>query len=538
MTDTPTPPGSGAEKPLPMKAIGAGVGAVLIVAVAAVALLRPETPKPVDPVTTLEPATSGMTTTSKTYATKEPMEIASVGEPSVWLDVAQPKALTSVLTQNAWLKQTATEPLGRGFLGGWAGLLGSDGKDIGLQKLTQGVVADLIADAVLVQPLRVVWFSGWGGAAPAVIVPKPEPTLTTTFQAIKGAVERGGHVVDGCPGDPPPPPAPAVVEGAPPAPPPENPYALHISRLVVADQAVFAALHKERLVFAKDVHSVINALCAKAEQLPPIEAVSGADVTLAMAPEKFGREAHALFGLVGLNGSPRLALRVNGTSLVPAGLTGALANPGRLEASAIPKESWRLVPEDAPVTLAVNLSLPAELSAASLASFYEGKATGATRARHALVVWQPHGDAKAPTDVAVVWSDAQDLAALRTMFSGPNKLESRVVCDRVVLASTSALMARIEAACAQTSPSLVFAAPAVVTGLTEPMSVGLTVDVGRFLGGLMDDGWASMAPPAKGKPSTRPPEIEAAHKRLRELPRMGFVGTKNGGALAPRGFSS
>jgi len=524
----PVAPLSKARLPL---AIGGGI---LVVVVAAIAVLRP----PRTPDGPGEVSTPPATTTDRSWKVKQPLEVGDIAPTGVWLDVAKPQALKSVLTGNAWLKATADEPLGRGFLGGWSGFLGSAGEEVGLQKLTQGVIGDLVTDAVLVQPMRLAWFAGWGGSTPALIIPQPTEALTTTFAAVRGAVERGGWYVDACPGEPapptpPPPPAPTEGQDAGVVAEVVPPNRLEISRLVVADQPVFAALTRERLVFSKDAQSVVHALCGAN---PTVTEAPGADVVVGLTPAQVGRDAEVLAGLLGLKGAPTVAFKVEGSALRPVGLAGELAEAGRLDTVAIPDATWALVPEDLPVAAAVNLKLPKALSTASLEAFYGGTSADLAT-RQVLLLWQPHGDAKAKTEVAIVWSNVADKEALQQILSGPNRMEVKVVCERLVASSTPALLSRIEAACTGKAPSLSFAQPAVVAGLKAPTSVGVVVDLGRFLATLLDDGFAS-DPAATHKKGEVPAEIEAAKKRLRELPRIGLCGDVQGQTLAPRGFSS
>lgn len=522
-TPDPSPSQPLAKYRLPL-AIGGGV---LVIVVAAIALLRPP-PTPVAQDT----MTSADVASGRAWKDKQPLTVDELLSAGVWLDVPRPAALKTVLTENAWLTATADEPLGRGFLGGWAGLLGTTGEDVGLQKLTTGVVGALIADAVLVQPMRLAFFSGWGGSTPALIIPRPEAPLSATFATIKAAVERGGHFIEACPGEPAPAPTPDGQADAGTA--PVNPNRVDISRLVVADQPVFAALARDRLVFSKDATAVVHAVCGGQ---PDIASSPNADVVVGLAASKVGRDVHALFGLLGMKGAPSVAFKVDGQRLTPVGLAGALAQPGRLDTVAIPEATWGLVPEDLPVTVAANLRLPKSLSTSSLEAFYGGKDAGAVT-RQALFLWQPRGDQREKTEVAVVWSDVADKEGLQDILSGPNRMEVRVVCNHLVASSTPALLARIEAACTQKAPALTFAQPAVVAGLKVPTSVGVVVDLGRLFSGLLDDGFALDPARPKAKKGEVPAEITAAKKRLLELPRIGLFGDKQGQALTPRGFSS
>jgi hypothetical protein len=277
----------------------------------------------------------------------------------------------------------------------------------------------------------------------------------------------------------------------------------------------------------------VNALCGEE---PTIAAVPGADVVFGVAPAQLGRDAQAFAGVLGLAGSPLLAFKVEGTSLRPVGLSAAVNKPDRLASEAVADALWGFVPEDLPVAAAVNLRLPQTLSAKSLQSMYAGERPTLST-RQVLVLWQPHGEAGHDTEVAVVWSDPADREGVQQLFSGPNALTVRMVCGRIVASSSAALLSRIEAACTKRSPSLSFAAPAVVQGLQTKTSVGLVVDLGRLLSTLLHDGFMS-DPAVTQKKGELPVEIEAAKKRLLELPRFGFFGDVQGDTLVPRGFSS
>jgi hypothetical protein len=516
--------------------VATAVGLVLVVAVGVWrAGLLPDT----KPAGGAPP--SDMTTSERAWKEKQPFSVDTIDPEGLWIDVQKPQLLRTVFTENTWLTTAATEPLGQGFLGAWAGFLGSPGEDLGLQKLTQGLVGQLVADALLVQPLRLVWFAREAGAPPALVVPSPEASLTRAYAAFRGAVERGGYDVVGCPGETPPSsstPEPEAGAGAgagadagvvavP------NPNRIEVSRLVVADQAVYAALARDRLVFSKDVQAVVSALCGENRA---VSVVTGADVVLGMSPTSMGREVEVLSGLLGLQGAPALAFAVEGSSLRPVGLAGTFAVPGRLDTVAIPATTWALVPEDLPVAAAFNMRLPRELSTENLTAFYAARPAELST-RQVLVLWQPHGDPAVGTEVAVVWSDVADEPALRQMLRGNNPLQVRVVCDHVVASSTAALLSRIEASCTQKAPSMTFAAPGIVKGLKEKTSVGLLVDFGRLLSGLLEEGFA-LDQAAKKVRGEVPAEIDAARKRLRELPRFGLFGQAQGQVLSPWGFSS
>jgi hypothetical protein len=531
-----------------------GVIAILAVLVAALRQRPPTGPDGTRPRDVVHPEgeLAGGGFAIPPIAEKEDLTVGSVGAPSVWLDVRDPAALRSALAENAWLKQAAQAPLGKGFLDGWAAFLGSRSEDLGLadtlSKGTTTVMQDLLADALLSQPARVTFFEGSG--APAVVVPKPSATVSTTVDALSAALARGGYTVAACPGEQVPE-APAVAEGsdAGPAPKPPNPHEFEVVRWRVADHVVYVATARERLAFSQESDAVIASVCGPLPAIEPVTPPGGAappsaHLSVSFDTERAGREAHTLAAMLGFVGepgkpsAPSLDLAIDGTRVVPVGIRGALTQGGRLAAEKIPDDTWKLIPEDAPALLAAELALPKDLDTESLSALWsseEGaqKAAGILETRHLVVVWQPHGDDR-KTDVAVVWSRAEDKEALAGIFAGPNRALIDEVCGRVVIASTPEMLARIQATCSGKSPSVLLAKPDVKAALQQPMSVGIVIDFGRALSTLLMEGWKSDG----NQKRTPPPEIDDARKLLLELPRAGWFGTRSGSALEPRGFSS
>ena len=516
------PPASGPSKTsrrLPL-ALAAG-GGVLLIVVAAIALLRKPDEAVVDPDVVTSTLGSGGNGGARipAYDTKEPLVVNEVELPSTWIDVTSPKAMRSVITENAWLKQVTSSPLGQGFLGSWGAFFGSANDDLGLESLGKGLLGDIVAEQLFTQPARLTWFQGSSGT-PALVVPKPAAALTSTVSALTTTLQRGGYLVDACPGE-------ALVT--------DDTAKLAIVRWIAAEHTLYVAVARDRLVVSREANTVVSALCAP---LPVIDIVAGTDLVVGLAPEKLGRDGQALSALLGVGQELRLAFAVDGTRLKPIGLTGALAHPERLADTAIGKDTWKLVPEDMPVVVAANLLLPTSLTTESLAAFWAKDAEKmAVKAREVLVLWQPHGDGR-PTEIAVVWSDAADRAALETILSGPNRLTISDACGRLVASSTPALTSRVQAACGGAAPSLLFAAPAVVEGLGKPWSAGVIVDTGRVLQQLLLEGHAEDAKREGRKTAPPGPEIDAARKQLGELPRLGVVGVKSKSALTGQGFSS
>lgn len=475
------------------------------------------------------------------YDTKQQLEVAQEAPraPAIIVDVLNPSALRTAIFENGWLQSAAAAPLGRGYLGSWAAFLGSARGDVGMAGA--GLVRDAIVDALVQAPLRVVLFEGDAPLPPALVT-ATSPTTSAGLRALTVALQRGGFIVDACPGETAEVVDAGVVEavdgGEPPA--PATKQRIEIVRWVVADHDLYLAETRGRVVLARSPRSVVNGVCA---ELPELTPTPGVDLLIRPQIAGLGRPADVLMRMLGLGDDVSLAWKVEGARLVPVGIGATVEHGDRLDTAPLPASLLAAVPADTAVALAAAIKLPAKLDEASLAAAWgEGGMGEGGKTRTVLALWQPHGDAKAQTEVALLWSDPGDKEALRALFSGKNAMSIDEVCGGVALSSTAALLSRIKASCKGTSPSMAFAEPAVVTGLKEPQSVSLLVDVGAVLATLLDDSWraerAAQGAAVKDKDKAVPPEIDDARKLLDQLPRQGLVGTKSGTTLQPRGYSS
>jgi len=440
-------------------------------------------------------------------------------EPSVWVDVHAPDKVWKALRTNAWLGRAAGEPLGQGLAAGWSGFLGTKGSD--LAGAFDGAVLDLVADQLLTDPFRLVFFAGPAATgAPALVVPAPGRRAVAAFELLEAAARNGSFEAPRCPG-------PEPAEQKAPAPPP-----IVASRWILAEHSVYAGQRDGRLALGRSPTAVIQALCAAP---PDVPAAQGIDVSVSFSPGALGRESQLAALLLGLGPAPRLAFALEGDRLVPAGLLGAMAEPGRLAAEAPPDALLKLVPAEAGVVLVANLRLPEPLDRASLRAHLEKKYAGKLATRPIAIVWNPRGDPGLPTEVAVAWPD-RDAAFLKDAFSGPNVLERRRGCGQEVLASTGALANAMLKGCQGKAPTVLDGAPAAAAGLRAPSSLAIGVNLGVTLSRLVQDSWAAEAK-SEGKPKTVP-EIDAARRLLEELPYLGLRGRVDGAALVPGGFRS
>ncbi|NTX51962.1 hypothetical protein HR086_11630 [Myxococcus sp. CA039A] len=446
----------------------------------------------------------------------------TVAPQAVWLDVHHPPKVRDALARNAWLRSQLSQPLGQGFVGGWAAFFGSTGED--LKGDFKGAVLDLLVGRVGNTPFRVAWFAGDARAStPAFIVPKATKSATAAFNALDAVASRGTLTAKTCPGGTP----TAVAEG------------LELKRWLVAEQTLWAGKTPDRLVMARHPVAVLQGLCA---EVPELSAEDNVDVELGFQPESFGRDAQLFAHVLGLSPDTRLQFGVEGDRLVGRGIAGELMEGTvRLDKAALSDELLKLVPEETPVLLAMQLKLPETLSAETLKAFWKSGGEGATRTRQVAVVWTPRGDSALPQEVAVLWGRPEDGTALEGFFSGgSSRLQQATLCNHVVLASSEAELNVLRMSCAGSKPSMLAAPGPVLAGLREPGSLAFGVNLGRLLSGLTMDGFLSESRVGRNAPIPKaaPPEIEAARRDLESLPYLGLRGTVQGDSLVPGGFGS
>lgn len=432
---------------------------------------------------------------------------------SAFVDVLHPPAVRDAVRHNAWFQAQLAQPLGQGFIGPWAGFLGSRGED--LKATFKGEVATFLADELLQDPLRIGWYSLDGRPAiPVVIVPHPGAKAKAAFEALDRVANHGTQTAQGCPG----------------VKPAGTAKAWRLNRWLLAEQNVFAALYEDRLVLSRQPRGVLFALC---DALPTLAIREGTDLELGLPTAGAGREVQTLAAVLGLGDTVRLGLSAAKASLTPTGIFAEVKREDRLASAAFSDKALHAIPEDVPVVLTLQAKLPSALTSDALKMFWLGKSVGELKTRQVAVLWEPRGIGKT-SDVAVLWSDPADQAQLQQIFSGSNKLTVRTVCEQLVLASSEAMVARLERACASGSPSLLQSSPAVVAGMKQPTSMALGIHLGHVLARLTRDGWER-----PGKDLTPPPpDVEAAAQALEELPFMGFRATEDKAKLVPGGFKS
>ncbi|MGZ3447401.1 MAG: hypothetical protein ACXU88_17075, partial [Myxococcaceae bacterium] len=395
----PAPPSRGG----PPRAVLVGVGVAVLVAVAAGAFfLGRRSSGPSGPGAGSSTASSGAGSSSGSVLSAlppmsgKPQQMEVPGEPvrpAFWVDVYAPGKVREALAGNAWLKDELQKPLGKGFVGGWAAFLGTRGEDLGAN--FKGAVFDVMAGQLLAAPFRVVWFSGEERAGtPAIIVPEPGNATLAAFDSLNGVVRRSEMEAKSCPGE----------QGEVP------PEGFKLERWLVAEQALWAARTNDRMVFGRHPAVVLQGLC---EPHLDLEAPRNVDLELGFAPEPLGREVQLLTHVVGMGNGIRLQFAVEGNRLVGRGISGPVADEPRLDSAPLSDALLKLVPEETPVLLALQLKLPEKLDKDTLKAFWSGKHfSGAMRTRQVAMVWTPRGDAEKPSEVALLWGRPEDAAAL------------------------------------------------------------------------------------------------------------------------------
>ncbi len=441
--------------------------------------------------------------------------------PSVIVEVLDAPAVYRALRGNAWLSEALDAPIGRGFLGSWAGFLGTRGEDVKAE--FSGRVVDFVAEKVLSAPFRVVWFAGNKiTGVPAVVLEEPSSSASAAFAVLDRVAGRGTLTVERCvePGED------GDGDGAGKVRALEK---LTIRRWLLADHAVYAGIAGERLVMSRRPAAVLQGLCA---ELPAATPRAGAALQIELLAETLGRGADLFPRLLGLDGAPALVFGVEGDRLVPRGLSGALAQSARLGAAQVDAQLLRLVPEAAPVVMVAQLELPAALDAAALERFFKGEPTQ-TLARQIGVVWYPRGDRGSPSELALIWSKRDEQEAVGALFSGLVPA-GEPICNHLVFATSDELNQRLRQTCLGKAPSLLQAAPPVAGGFKEPLSLALGLNLGQLLKQLSHDAYLGEQAQQKGPPA----EVLEMEKQLAELPYLGLRGLKQGDALAPGGFRS
>ena len=536
MNPPSSPPPSPPPKGGPPRGALVGVGVIVLVGVAVGAFLlgrgsstpitpgpQPSTPgSPPVASSTPSPGTGVLQSLPPAPTKPQQMQAPEQVSPAFWVDVYAPGKVRDALAGNAWVKEQLHKPLGQGFVGGWGALLDTRGEDLGGG--FKGTLFEVLSGQLLAAPFRVVWFAGQGqSSTPAIIVPQPGNTAMAAFDSVNAAVRRSEMTAAACAGSA----SEVPKEG------------FKLERWLVAEQALWAARTPDKLVFARSAPALLQGLC---EPHLDLAAPQGVDVELGFDPAQLGHEAQALTHVMGTEQGLRLQFAAEGNRLVGRGITGPVGGESRLDRAALSDSLLKLVPEDMPVLLALQLKLPEQLDAATLKSFWsEEHYAGALLTRQVALLWRPRGDASLPTEVALVWGRPEDAAALGKLFSGPNALQSAALCGQQVLASTPEVLAGLRRACEGQGPNMLNASAPVVQGLREQGSVAFGLNTGRLLGTLVADGYASQLPqpPAKTpQPRVAPPEIEAARRDLETLPYIGLRGTVDGNRLVPGGFGS
>lgn len=468
-------------------------------------------------------------------------------EPAVIATVYDGPKLEAAARKNAWMQQTLSSPLGKGFLGAWVGFLGSRGED--LKGSFTGTVQDLLLDKILAKPFQLVWFTGDAArSTPALVLDDPDSSARGAFEALDATVQRGTYTAPACPeaesaaASETPTPADDAAASATATPEPKY----EISRWVVADQSIYGLEGKgpggqSRLVIGRVPQAAFLGLCA---DLGKLERPADTDLEITVVPDTLGRGSQSLAELLGIGPAPRLAFKVDGDRLVPRGIAAETANGRKLGVAAVSDDLLKLVPEDMPVVLTLMLQLPKELTADSLKAHLDGEGENPNdlETREVALLWEPQGARGTDHEVAIAWGGKKDAAFLAGAFSGANAMEHETLCGHEVYASSKQMLGRIEKACAGKQPSMLHAAPEVLASLRAPASIGIGVETGRLLSQLTLDAYRAEAAagssgdePAAKIPKAPPPEIVEAEKQLEALPYLGLRGVVKDGSLVPGG---
>jgi len=440
---------------------------------------------------------------------------------SMIVDVHQPAELWRIARDNAWLQDILKKPLGRGFLGTWAGFLGTRGEDIRAE--FEGLVIEHLAEQVLDEPFRAVWFSSGRRTTgkPAIILEDPSDGAERAFNLLHAVASRGTYTAERC------------YDGEPPE---EGDYdrplkleGITIKRWLLADHAVYASFKEDRLVIGRRPTVVLQGMCA---DLPATPTERTNAVEISFVSDTLGRGANLMTKVLGVTATPRLAFAIEDGNLVPRGIQADVVEAGHLVTGKLSKAMLRAIPEVAPVVLTVQLALPKELDKDSMRTYFAGEKTD-NATRQIAVVWYPSGESDGVMDIALLWSQDKDADFVDEMFGG--NMMAGYGCKVMVRCTNESVCEDIQRACTGKDPSVLQSSPAVKAGWQAESSVALGIHVGRTLSSVTVDAYTDEQ--GEGKKGM-PPEMQEVKTQLEALPFFGLSGKVQGKALVPGGFRS
>jgi hypothetical protein len=440
---------------------------------------------------------------------------------SVIVSINEPARVWRLARDNAWFQDVLDKPLGRGFLGTWAGFLSTRGDQI--QAEFKGMVIEHLAERVLAEPFRAVWFSAGGRTTgkPAIILEEPSNSVRGAFALLDKVATRGTFTAAQCyNGEPP---EDREVERS------LELEEITIKRWLLADHAVYAALQDDRMVIGRRATLVLQGMCA---DLPQTEPMKGSAFEVGFISDALGRGANLMTHLLGVDEAPRIAFGIRDGNLVPLGIQADVVAAGHLETGKLNPALLRAIPEEAPVVFTMQLALPRELHREALRGFFAG-AKSETTTRQIAVIWYPSGESDGVMDIALLWSNRGDGDFVDEMFGGD--LIAGGGCAIMVRCTSDEICASIQRTCAGKDPSVLQAAPAVKDGWQGETSIALGIQVGRALSDITVDAYLE----EHGSNDKRlPPEIQEVKRQLRALPFFAVSGKVQGQALVPGGFRS
>ncbi|OGQ91793.1 MAG: hypothetical protein A2289_10055 [Deltaproteobacteria bacterium RIFOXYA12_FULL_58_15] len=442
-------------------------------------------------------------------------------QPAMIVDMLQPAALHRAAKQSEWLQDVLKKPLGRGFLGTWAGFLGTRGEDIRAD--FKGMVVDFLAERVFVEPFRVVWFSGPKvGGAPAVVLDDPSAKALAAFAALDAVAARGSYTVSTCYNE-----YTRNTKGEEITGRPSTLKDITISRWLLADHALYAISQDDRLVLGRSPDAALQGMCA---ELPAAPSNKDAALSVSFVSEALSRGAFSYTRVLGLDDSPRVTFDVVEDKLTPRGFEANVTTKGYLGAGKLSDDLLGAIPEDAPVVLAAQLGLPKLLSTEAMEKHFMGDA-GSLETRQVAVFWYPSGT-EDNMDLGIVWSNPNDAEFFAGLFPDLSDNEG---CKVLVRCSQKETCERVTKTCKGIDPSMLQAAPGIKAGWQTKSSIALGINLGKALADVTIEAYEAENGDTQ---KALPPEMREVKEQLEALPYFGLSGTAEGLVLVPGGFRS
>lgn len=437
--------------------------------------------------------------------------------PAVVIQVAEPNRVLFSVIHNSWVKEVMKTPLGKGFVGPWAGILETQGESVGAY--FKGRLSQLLIDQLFAEPrISLVYFNGGKiSGQPALVFMNPSLKVLNAVDLIaQSSVQKVSQLRD-CQGG-------ELDEkelGS-------QAVTLKLAELKIAQVNLYAGISRDRVVLSSQRLSALQALCTEGQAYSK---VGSHDIEVKLNPAAFGPESLRLAQLLGFKQAVHVSFTLNGEQLVPAGIGGELTKPAYLTNTTTPPPLG-LIPASSAVSLMLSFNLPQVLNEANLQSYFEHKSVP-LKARQVWLLWEPTQVNEKSNGLAMIWSEPQDRAALEAIFSNGSGFQGEMICEQLVLSGGESLSHMLSQSCAGKIPTLKHLSPTLGEFLQKPAALRLSVQWGKLLSSLMMGAYTASL---ESDTTPQAPIMQQSAALLEQLPLFNWSGVVEGAKVKPEGM--